>query len=253
MVHVPLYVSDKFRGKSGAGIFGDVVMELDWSVGQILDTLRQHQLERNTLVIFTADNGPWLNYGSHAGTADPLREGKHTTFDGGVREPTVMWWPGTVPPATRCSEPVMTIDVLPTVASLIGATLPDQKIDGKDITPLLTGDSGARTPHEALFFYSGRRLEAVRMGRWKLHFPHNYQTNGGRKGRSDGLPIRRVRARIDLSLYDLEKDISETTDVKDKHPEIVSQIEALADQIRAELGDEAKGIKGTAVRPPGRL
>ena len=126
MVHVPLYVSEKFKGKSGAGLFGDVMMEVDWSVGRILDTLRKNKLDKNTLVIFTADNGPWLNYGDHAGSAAPLREGKGTMFDGGCRESTLMWWPGTIPAGSVCSTPAMTIDVLPTVAELIGAKLPDQ-------------------------------------------------------------------------------------------------------------------------------
>jgi arylsulfatase A len=253
MVHVPLYVSDKFRGKSGAGIFGDVVMELDWSVGQVLDAVRRNGLENDTLVIFTADNGPWLNYGTHAGAADPLREGKHTTFDGGVREPAVMWWPGTIPPSTKCDEPVMTIDLLPTVASLIGAKLPGHKIDGQDITALIKGEPGAKSPHEALYFYRGRDLQAVRMGNWKLHFPHDYPTNGGRKGRTDGLPIQRVNAKIDLSLYDLDKDISETTNVAAKHPDVVAQIEKLADKMRQDLGDQSRDIKPTGARPRGTL
>ncbi len=253
MVHVPLYVSEKFRGKSGAGILGDVVMELDWSMGRIFDTLRKNGLERNTLVIFTSDNGPWLNYGTHAGAADPLREGKHTTFDGGVRVPTIMWWPGTIPAGSSSGEPVMTMDILPTVASLIGAELPRHKIDGKDITPLLKGEAGARSPHETLFFYSGRSLQAMRMGKWKLHFPHGYQTNGGRKGRSDGLPIRRVQAEIGLSLYDLDNDISETTNVAEKHPDVVSRMEALAERMRQDLGDQVKGIEAKGARPVGRL
>ena len=139
MVHVPLYVSDKFKGKSDRGLFGDVMMEVDWSVGQILDALRTNKIDNDTLVIFTADNGPWLSYGDHAGTAGPLREGKGTMFDGGCRESTIMWWPGTVPPGTVCSEPAMTIDILPTVAELCGGKLPEHKIDGKSILPLVKG------------------------------------------------------------------------------------------------------------------
>ena len=136
MVHVPLFVSDKFDGKSGKGLFSDVIMEVDWSVGQVLEALARNNIDQNTLVIFTSDNGPWLSYGDHAGSADPLREGKGSMFDGGCRVPLLARWPGEIPPNSRCSEPAMTIDLLPTVARLIGAELPKHPIDGKDIWPL---------------------------------------------------------------------------------------------------------------------
>ncbi len=253
MVHVPLHVSSKFKGKSKRGLFGDVVMEVDWSVGQILDTLRKLNLARHTWVIFTSDNGPWLSYGDHAGSAKPLREGKGTTFDGGVREPTLMWWPGTIPAGTVCREPAMTIDILPTVAKLIGAKLPDHKIDGKDIWPLVIGEPGAKSPQEAYYFYRGRALEAVRMGRWKLHFPHKYRTLGGRPGGKGGIPAKYETAEIGLALFDLENDPGETKDVKDEHPEIVAKIKMLADKMRQDLGDSRLGIEGKGVRQPGRL
>jgi len=253
MVHVPLYVSDKFKGKSERGLFGDVMLEVDWSVGQILDALRRHELEENTLVVFTSDNGPWLSYGDHAGSAEPLREGKGTMFDGGCREPTVMWWPGTIPAGTRCSEPAMTIDLLPTVAHLIGAQLPEHPIDGKNIRPLIEGEPDARSPHEAYYFYYGRQLQAVRMGRWKLHFPHGYRTLGGRAGGTGGKPVRYEQAKIGLALFDLENDIGETTDVKEEHPEVVKKMQQLADRMRRELGDSAQKIQGSGVRPAGRL
>ncbi|MBT4666110.1 MAG: sulfatase, partial [Opitutae bacterium] len=170
MVHVPLYVSDKFKGKSKAGLFGDVMMEVDWSVGRILETLRKNKLDKNTLVIFTSDNGPWLNYGDHAGSATPLREGKGTMFDGGCRESTLAWMPGTIPPGSVCKEPAMTIDILPTIAHLIKAKLPRHRIDGKNIWPLFTSNK-AKSPHEAYYFFYGNQLQAVRAGKWKLHFP----------------------------------------------------------------------------------
>ena len=180
MVHVPLYVSDKFKGKSGAGLFGDVMMEVDWSVGEIMKVLRKNDLHENTLFIFTSDNGPWLNYGDHAGSASPLREGKGTMFDGGCSEPTLAWWPGTIPANSACKEPAMTIDLLPTIAKLIGTHLPKHKIDGKDISALLTGDG--KSPREAYYFYYGNQLQAVRQGKWKLHFPHGYRTMAGKPG-----------------------------------------------------------------------
>ena len=253
MVHVPLYVSEKFRGKSQRGLFGDVVMELDWSMGQIFETLRENGLDDNTMVVFTADNGPWLSYGDHAGSAGPLREGKGTMFDGGCREPTVMWWPGKIPAGTVCKQPAMTIDLLPTIAHLSGAALPDHTIDGKNIWPLISGQADAQSPHEAYFCYYGRELQAVRMGRWKLHFPHKYRTLAGRSGGTGGIPVPYEQAEIGLALFDLQNDIGETTNVADQHPEIVAQIKQLADAMRAELGDSATKTKGSGNREPGRL
>lgn len=251
MVHVPLYVSDKFRGKSDAGLFGDVVMEIDWSVGQILDCLRDNDLDENTLVLFTSDNGPWLSYGDHAGSAKPLREGKGTMFDGGCREPTLMWWPGTIPAGTTCRTPAMTIDILPTVAALIGAELPPHPIDGRNIWPLIAGEDDAESPHEAYYFYYGRQLQAVRSGRWKLHFPHSYRTLNGRPGGTGGIPVNYDSASIDLALFDLQTDIGETTNVADQHPDVVERLKSLAEIARRELGDGDR--KGSGVRPVGRL
>ncbi len=253
MVHVPLYVSDKFKGKSQRGLFGDVVMEVDWSVGQILDTLRKHELDEHTLVVFTSDNGPWLSYGDHAGSALPLREGKGTMFDGGCREPTLMWWPGTIPAGTVCREPAMTIDLLPTVAQMVGAELPDHPIDGKDIWPLIAGEEGAQSPQEAYYFYYGRELQAIRRGKWKLHFPHGYRTMAGRKGGTGGIPEPYRQARTGLELYDLSTDVSETNNVAAMHPQVVQQLEALAESMRDELGDARTKRAGKGVRPPGKV
>ena len=250
MVHVPLYVSEKFKGKSKAGLFGDVMMEVDWSVGQILDTLRKHKLDKNTLVIFTADNGPWLSYGDHAGSAAPLREGKGTMFDGGCRESTLMWWPGTVPAGSVCKTPAMTIDILPTVAKLIGTKLPKHKIDGKSIVNLIKGTSN-ESPQEAYYFYYGKQLQAIRMGKWKLHFPHGYRTMAGKPGGKGGIPTKYSQTKIGLALFDLDKDIGETTDVKDTHPRIVAKMQKLGEAMRTELGDNRR--KGGGQRKPGLL
>ncbi|MBO50243.1 MAG: arylsulfatase, partial [Planctomycetaceae bacterium] len=231
-------------------LFGDVMMEVDWSVGRILDTLRKHELDKNTLVIFTSDNGPWLSYGDHAGSAAPLREGKGTMFDGGCRESTLMWWPGTVPADTVCRTPAMTIDILPTVAELIGAKLPNNKIDGKSIVNLVKGTSD-QSPQEAYYFYYGRQLQAIRSGKWKLHFPHGYRTMAGKPGGTGGIPTAYSQDKIGLSLFNLEKDIGETNDVKDKHPEVSARLQALGQAMRKELGDHNQ--KGTGQREPGRL
>lgn len=253
MVHVPLYVSEKFKGKSGAGLYGDVVMEVDWSVGQILDALKRNKIDDNTLVIFTSDNGPWLSYGEHAGSAGPLREGKGTMWEGGCREPTIMQWPGHIPAGTTCDTPAMTIDIFPTVAKLIGADLPEKKIDGKDIWPLLSGQEGATSPHEAYYFYYGSGLKAVRSGKWKLVFPHEYRTMAGKPGGKDGIPAAYSQGKTELALFNLENDPGESKNLVDQHPEVVQRLEKLADGIREELGDSHRKIKGKNNRPPGRV
>ena len=253
MVHVPLYVSERFRGRTGRGLFADVMAEVDWSVGEILAAVRKHRLEQHTLVIFSSDNGPWLSYGDHAGSAGPLRKEKVTTFEGGVRVPTILWWPGRIPAGTRCREPAMTIDLLPTLARLAGASLPPQPIDGKDIWPLAAGLPGARSPQEAYYFYWGNELQAVRMGNWKLHFPHSYRTLGGRSGGTGGRPAPYEEARIELALYDLAADVGESRNLAAGHPDVVRRIEELAERMRRELGDSATGRKGTGTREPGRL
>jgi arylsulfatase A-like enzyme len=253
MPHVPLFVSDKFRGKTQRGLYGDVIEEVDWSVGQVLETLERLELDQRTLVIFTSDNGPWLSYGEHAGSAGPLREGKGTSFDGGVREPCLMRWPGKIPAGTVCREPAMTIDLLPTLARLAGASVPaDRIIDGLDIWPLISGEPGAKSPHEALYFYWDGELQAVRSGRWKLHLPHAYRSlvDGGGKG---GQPAKYEQRRIGLSLFDLEADPGEGKDVAAEYPEEAARLEALAERARDDLGDTATQRKGKNIRPAGRL
>jgi len=253
MPHVPLHVSDKFKGKSKQGMYGDVIMEIDWSVGQILSTLKRLGIDKKTLVIFSSDNGPWLSYGDHAGSAKPLREGKGTTFDGGQREPTIMRWPGKIPGGTVCSEPASTMDILPTIAKLTGAKLPTHPIDGKDIWPLISGQPSAKSPHEAFFYYNGWALEAVRSGKWKLHLPHGYRTLAGRKGGTGGQPVKYEQAKIDLALFDLKKDVGEQHDVSAEHPDVVRRLLSLADEMREDLGDSAKKMTGKNRRPPGRI
>ena len=253
MPHVPLYVSDKHQNKAEQGRYGDVIMEIDWSVGQILATLERLDLDEKTLMIFTSDNGPWLSYGNHAGSAGPLREGKGTSWEGGVRVPCIMRWPGFIPPGTLCNEIAATIDILPTLAGLIGAELPaDRVIDGKDIWPLIAGTEAAKSPHEAYYYYWGNHLQGVRSGRWKLHFPHSYRSLTETPGR-DGKPDGYTQQKTDLALFDLENDIGETTNVAEQHPEVVARLNALADVAREDLGDSATQQKGVNVREPGRL
>jgi arylsulfatase A len=252
MPHVPLGVSDKFKGKSQQGLYGDVIMEIDWSVGQILGTLAKNGLDKHTLVIFTSDNGPWLSYGNHAGGAGPFREGKGTTFEGGVREPCIMRWPGKIPAGRVCNEPAMTIDLFPTFAKLIGAELPKHAIDGLDISAVLLDKPGAKCPHEAFYFYWGNELQAIRSGGWKLHFPHGYRALTGTPGK-DGKPGGYANQKIELSLYDIEKDVGEKENVAAQHPEIVERLKALADKARDELGDSTQKRIGKGYRPPGMV
>lgn len=253
MVHVPLYVSDKFKGKSERGIYGDVVMEIDWSVGQIMNALKDNGVLDNTMVIFTSDNGPWLNYGSHAGLADPLREGKGTMFEGGCRVPTLMQWPGVIPAGSTCDQMVSTIDIFPTIAERIGAPLPDRKIDGIDILPVLK-DPKAKLDRKYFFhYYGGGALHAVRDQRWKLHFQHQYRTLNGRQGGENGIPVKYDYLQCEMALYDLDNDIGESINVLDDHPDVVARLKKAADVCRAELGDKHLNLKGDGVRPAGKV
>ncbi|TWU49748.1 sulfatase family protein [Rubripirellula reticaptiva] len=254
MVHVPLYASEEFRGKSGAGKFGDVVMEVDWSVGEILNAIEDIGVERNTLVVFTSDNGPWLSYGTDSGKATPLREGKGTMFEGGYREPTIMWWKGKIPAGTTCDELGSTIDLLPTVAALIGADLPKHKIDGKDIRPLMFGEAGAVSPHNAFYgYYGGGQLQTIRNERFKLVFPHKYRTLKGHPGGFGGRPVAYTNVQAELALYDLDNDVSETTNVMDKFPAEVAKLQAAAEEAREDLGDKLTGRSGKGIRPADSL
>jgi arylsulfatase A len=254
MPHVPLHVSAKYRGKSEQGLYGDVIEEIDWSVGEMVKALARNGLERNTLVIFLSDNGPWLSYGSHAGGAGPLREGKGTSFEGGIREPAIFRWPGHIPAGRVCREPAMTIDVLPTLAGITGAQVPgDRIIDGRDIRPLLEGRWDARSPHEAFYFYWNQELQGIRSGRWKLHLPHTYTSLDGKPGGESGKPALYVQKRIEQSLFDLKTDSGETTDVVEQHPDVEARLLQYAEEAREDLGDSLTKRVGKNVREPGRL
>jgi arylsulfatase A-like enzyme len=252
MPHVPIHVSDKFKGKSKQGLYGDVISEIDWSVGEILAALKKHNLDEQTLVMFASDNGPWLSYGNHAGSAGPLREGKGTTWEGGVREPCIMRWPGKIPAGAVCREPAMTIDILPTFAKLAGAEPAKNKIDGLDIWPLMAAKPGAKSPHDAYYFYWDRELQALRSGKWKLHFPHNFRTLAGKSGGTDGKPAAYTQEKTELALYDLEADPGEKTNVAEQQPDVVKRLKELADKMREELGDSATKKQGKGVRPAGQ-
>jgi arylsulfatase A len=257
MPHVPLHVSDKFKGKSKQGLYGDVIMEIDWSVGEVMKALKQFKLEDNTWVIFTSDNGPWLSYGNHAGSAKPLREGKGTCWEGGTRVPCIMRWPGKIPKGKTSDAMLQTIDLLPTIAKWVGAELPQHKIDGLDVWPLIASQKGAQNPHDAYFsYYRQNELHAVASGdgRWKLYLPHTFNTLAGRPGGTNGIPARYEQAKVgEPELYDLKSDLGETKNVAAANPETVQRLLAFAEQARADLGDTLTNRKGSGVREPGRV
>lgn len=241
MPHVPLGASEKFRGKSSRGLYGDVIEELDWSIGQILTALKTSGLDDNTLVVFTSDNGPWIEeqIGDYAGSAEPLRGSKMMTWDGGLREPCIMRWPGRIPAGHICDHIATTMDLLPTFAKLAGAGIPNgHVIDGKNIWPLMTARLGAKSPHEAFYYYDYTHLQAIRSGKWKLVLPRPA------KPPWTSWYARMIDAVPKTQLYDLEADIEEKYDVADLHPQVVAKLMKLVDKARKDLGDYNKIGKG---------
>ncbi len=252
--HVPLYVHEDRAGKSQRGLYGDVIEEIDWSTGEILKALEAEGFTDNTLVIFTSDNGPWLSYGGHSGEAHPLREGKGTAWEGGVRVPCVAQWPGQIPAGQTISQPAMTIDLLPTIARITGASPTQALIDGQDCWDLLTGVS--QTPHHESyhFYYKQNELHATMSGdgRWKLYHPHQYRSLNGRSGTDDGLPIDYDQKVLgEKELYDLHADIGEKHNLVNENPAIVAKLEAQAAAIRSKLGDKLTDVVGSENRPLG--
>lgn len=259
MPHVPLAVSDKFKGKSGVGLFGDVMMELDWSVGEIMKALKDNGLDDNTLVIFTSDNGPWLTYGNHSGSAGALREGKQCSFDGGQRVPCLMRWKGVIPQGVVNPQLISNLDILPTLVAITGAKLPKAKIDGVNVLPLLKGEV-EKSPRKYFYYIYSMNplkpmhsLEGIRDDRFKLVFPHKYQSNSaqGVEIGKDGHPGKTQIAETGLELYDLRQDPGERQNVIDKYPDVVKKLQLEADKIRRELGDDLLGIEATEQRDGG--
>ena len=240
-VHTPIHPGAAFAGKSANGRFGDWVEEMDWSVGRVLDTLRELKLDQRTLVIFTSDNGPWAVKGSDGGIAAPLRGAKGGTWEGGVREPTIAWWPGRIAPGTSTDTVAGTIDLLPTAVALAGGKVPGKPvIDGRDISPLLFGKT-KKPAREAHYYFNGYSLQAIRQGQWKLALtPQN-------DGMGQGIP---ADARGDSPrLYNLDQDIGERSDVSAEHPDVVRKLAALAAKMDAEIG----GKNPKSRRPAGEV
>ncbi len=254
MPHVPLFVSEKFEGKSKQGLYGDVMMEIDWSVGRILQTLKETGLEENTLLILTSDNGPWLNYGNHAGSTGGLREGKGTSYEGGQRVPCLMYWKGTITPGTVNNNLISGIDILPTLAEIAGAPLPERKIDGVSILSLIKGENSDSPRKSFWYYYRRNSLEAVQDGNWKLVFPHPGRTYSGFEPGNDGKPGKvNENFQHEGGLYDLRRDPGERYNLIEYYPEIVAKLEKIAEEAREELGDDLTGAPGKNRREPGRV
>ncbi len=252
MVHIPLGVSEKFRGKSKQGLYGDVMMEIDWSVGEIMKTLEKNGLDKNTLIIFTSDNGPWLNFGNHAGTTGGLREGKGTSWEGGQRVPCIMRWPGVIPAGEICNKLACALDILPTLANITGAPLPDKIIDGVSILPLLLGDFEATPRHNFYYYYQANSLEGVQKDYWKLVLPHRGISYVGVAPGKDGWPGKTVNIEIRQNeLYDLRRDPGERYNVAEYNPEIVRDLLIIAEKARKDLGDDITKNPGTNRRKAG--
>ena len=223
MPHIPLFASAEFMGTSARGLYGDVVEEIDWSVGEILRVLREAGLSEHTLVLFTSDNGPWLVQGAHGGSAGLLREGKGTTWEGGMREPMIAWWPGTIPAGATSPELATTMDLLPTAAALSGAALPESQLDGYDLLPLLKGK--VPSPRDFFVYYRGDRIFAARHGPWKAHFITQTAYPAGPLDYHDP-PL----------LYQLENDPGEHYDVASQHPEEIEEIRKRVQEHHARVG-----------------
>ncbi len=240
-VHTPIFPGEAFSGKSANGRFGDWVEEVDWSTGRILETLKELNLDEKTLVIFTSDNGPWLVKGADGGSAGPLRGGKGSTWEGGVREPTLVRWPGRVASGSVCDAVSGTIDLLPTFVTLAGGSVPDEPvIDGRDMSPLLLGKSN-ESPREAHYYFAGYNLQAVRQGPWKLALSPQAESMG--KETSADAAGKEPR------LYNLQEDIGERANLAAAHPEIVSRLRALAERMTAEIGGKDPAFR----RPAGEV
>jgi arylsulfatase A-like enzyme len=254
MPHVPINASKQFIGKSKQGMYGDVIQEIDYSVGRIMKTLADEGLDKNTIVIFTSDNGPWLNFGNHAGNPGGFREGKGTSFEGGQRVPCIMRWKGSIQPGMVCNQLASTIDIFPTIAAITGAPLSTNKIDGVDLSLILKGDMSAAPRKTFLYYYRKNALEAVRRDNWKLVLEHPSRSYLNQIPGKDGFPGKAPEnVLMPLALYDLRRDPGEVYDVQAMYPQIVQELQLLAEEARKDLGDELQNKVGLNNRLPGKI
>lgn len=253
MPHVPLAVSDKFKGKSEQGLYGDVMMELDWSVGEIMKALKESGVDDNTLLIITSDNGPWANYGNHAGSSGGLREAKATTFNGGVRVPCIFYWKGKIASGKISNALMSNIDILPTIVDIAGVEPSKLKIDGISMAPILLGETENQIRENICFYYHKNSLEAITDGTYKLIFPHKYVSYETQVPGCDGMPGSLGEKQVDApELYDLRRDPGERVNIISQHKEVAEKLMKMADECRADIGDDLTGIEGANRREPGR-
>jgi len=255
MPHVPIYASEKFKGKTGKGLYADVIAEIDWSVGEVIKKMKELKIEENTLLIVTSDNGPWMPFGNHAGVTNGLRESKGSVWEGGVRVPCLMYYKNKMKAGAKVNTPLMTIDLLPTLAFLTQSELPEKTFDGESIWGYLQVPNQMADPDRPLFFYyKTNELQAMRWKNWKLYFPHTYISIEGQTPGMDGARGKTTNVKMEtLELYDLSKDKAEKTNVFALHPDIISKMTEMADEMRVKLGDSLKGIKGKENREPGKV
>ena len=224
MPHVPLFRATAFEGHSSRGLYGDIIEEIDWSVGQVLETLRENRLDEKTIVVFCSDNGPWLTFDQQGGSAGLLRDGKGATWEGGMREPTIAWGPGRIPAGAVTQELGATLDLFPTFVTLAGGKVPDDRVmDGYDLSPVLLGTGPS--PRDTVYYYRGIRLMALRKGPWKAHFMTQPGYANPRPTTEHDPPV----------LYHLEHDPSEKYDVAEHHPEVIAEIRKAAAEHHAAL------------------
>jgi len=252
MPHVPIAASKKFKGKSKQGLYGDVIMELDWSLGEIVKALRKNGILENTMIIFTSDNGPWLNFGNHAGNTAGLREGKGTVFEGGQRVPTIISWPKAIKKSTISNKLAASIDILPTITKIVKGKLPNHKIDGVSILDILKGKNTTARDH-FFYYYKTNSLEAVRKDHWKLILPHESRSYENVMPGMDGYNGNYSKLKLDYELYDLRRDPGERYNVIKKYPKIAQSLKDLAETAIDDMGDNATGRKGKNTREPGRV
>ena len=250
--HVPLFASKQFKDSTGNGLYADVITEIDFSVGRVLKALEDNGLSENTIVVFTSDNGPWLSYGDHAGSSGIYREGKGTAWEGGQRVPCIVKYPKKIKSGLVIDEPLMGIDWLPTFANVTNSRMSSNKIDGKNIWPLLISKT-IKSPHEALYFYyKSNELHAVRSGDWKLYFPRSYRSLNGRNGGKDGIPVKYDQNIVyEKELYNLKDDPRELNNIIKDHSNIVIKLEEMGNNARNDLGDKLTNVEGTGRREVG--
>ncbi|WP_339814430.1 sulfatase [uncultured Imperialibacter sp.] len=248
--HVPLAVSTKFKGKSELGTFGDVIMELDWSLGEVMKALERSGVDKNTLLIVMSDNGPWAHFGNHAGSSGGFREGKSTAFEGGTRVPCMVRWPGKIQGGYVTGELMTNMDILPTICAITDAPLPANKIDGINFAPFWLGQVN-KSPRDIFYYYFDKNsLKAIRYKHWKLVLPH--QSNSYESGSlgKDRIPGQGTQIKVSQGLYDLSHDPGERYDVQELYPQVVAEIMKYVELAREDLGDDLTGREGKNIRHP---